>query len=393
MINAKQLKECTKNLTVLYVEDDDRLREDTTKLLNNFYSEVHTATNGLEGIEKYTKGSYDLIITDLNMPVMGGLEMSREIKSYNFEQAIIITSAYDESKYLIDLINIGVDTFILKPLDLQMFLAALYRVCKGISDAKELERFYDILEQKVVEETEKRRQSEQMLIQKGRLAAMGELMQAIAHQWKQPLNGLGLILQDLAEAYEYGEVNESFIKDMVENGMAQINFLSKTIDDFRSFLMPGRKKVPFNLHDAIVNTLSLVGVNFSSQNIAITINGDKTIQGIGYPNEFKQVILNVLHNALDTMEERDTKDRCIEVSLFSKDTYAVTTITDNAGGISSDIIDKIFAPYFTTKNEEKGTGIGLYMSKTIIEKNMGGRLFANNTGNGAMFTIELQQST
>lgn len=391
MINAKRLKECTGNLTVLYVEDDNKLREDTTRLLKNFYNDVQIATNGYEGLEKYKNGAYDLIITDLNMPVMDGMEMSREIKLIDPEQVIVVTSAYDDSKYLIDLINMGVDTFILKPLDLQRFLGALYRVCKAINDAKELERFYDLLEQKVVEETEKRRQSEQMLIQKGRLAAMGELLAAIAHQWRQPLNALALMLQDLGEAYVYGEVNEQFMHDVVQKGMEQIKFLSKTIDDFRDFLTPSRKKAAFNLYEAIVNTLSLIGGRYSSQNIEITINGDKNIQAAGYPNEFKQVILNILHNAADAIQRRHIKNGSIEIGLSLNTGHAITTIKDNAGGISPDIIDKIFDPYFTTKEEQQGTGIGLYMSRTIIEKNMDGRLCASNTGKGAMFTIELKQ--
>jgi C4-dicarboxylate-specific signal transduction histidine kinase len=233
------------------------------------------------------------------------------------------------------------------------------------------------------------REKEQMLIQQSRLAAMGEMIGNIAHQWRQPLNTLGLTIQQLPLYYDFGKIDREFLVHTVSSSMGLIQYMSKTIDDFRNYFKPDKEKIAFNVNEAISNTLTLLEGSLQNPIICIEIDARNNPVIIGYQNEFTQVILNVLINARDVLIEREIDDPKIMITISGKDGCAVVTVADNAGGIPEDIMDKIFDPYFTTKGPEIGTGVGLFMSKTIIEKNMGGRLSVRNSADGAEFRIEV----
>jgi C4-dicarboxylate-specific signal transduction histidine kinase len=171
--------------------------------------------------------------------------------------------------------------------------------------------------------------------------------------------------------------------------MGIIQHLSQTIDTFRDFLISSKEKTPFKVDQIIAKAVSLVEENYTSQGIHIDIGSTGDPQIIGHPNEFGQVLLNLLRNAKDAMLEQGVNDARITVRSWSENARAVVTITDNAGGIKEEILDKIFDAYFTTKDLGKGTGVGLFISKNIIENNLGGRLSARNVEGGAEFRIEV----
>jgi PAS domain S-box-containing protein len=233
------------------------------------------------------------------------------------------------------------------------------------------------------------REKEQMLIQQSRLAAMGEMIGNIAHQWRQPLNLLGLTTQQLLMYYDMGEFDRKFLAENVEVSMKLIHHMSKTIDDFRNFFKPDKEKNRFRVQEAITDTLTLLDGSLHNPSIKVEIvaNDDPVING--YANEFAQVILNLVINAKDVFTEREVSDAKLTITVSSENGFAVVTVADNAGGVPEEIIDKIFEPYFTTKGPQGGTGVGLFMSKTIIEKNMGGKLAVCNKENGAEFRIEV----
>jgi len=238
--------------------------------------------------------------------------------------------------------------------------------------------------------TEAALQKERMLIQQSRQAAMGEMIGNIAHQWRQPLNTLGLILQELPYNQKNGTLTGETLDESVRRAKKVIFHMSQTIDDFRNFFRPDKEKVSFKLNDIVVKAVSLVDSSFTNQGIQIDIDHQEDISIHGYPTEFSQVILNILVNSRDAFIEcTNDGPRLVLIRLFSEDGRAVLTITDNAKGIAEENLSRIFEPYFTTKAPDKGTGVGLYMSKTIIEKNMGGILSARNSGNGAEFRIEV----
>jgi PAS domain S-box-containing protein len=233
------------------------------------------------------------------------------------------------------------------------------------------------------------REKEQMLIQQGRLAAMGEMIGNIAHQWRQPLNMLGLLAQKSLLFYDLGEFDRTFLAETVTKEMDLIQHMSKTIDDFGNYFKPNKEKTGFVVLEVIENTLSLLKGSLQSPLISVEIVEKAAPVIYGYPNEFSQVLLNILINAKDVLTERETEAPRVTITVFHEAGRAVVTVADNAGGIPVDIMDRIFEPYFTTKGPQQGTGIGLFMSKTIIEKNMGGRLSVRNAPKGAEFRIEV----
>ncbi|MBF0487694.1 MAG: PAS domain S-box protein [Nitrospirae bacterium] len=279
----------------------------------------------------------------------------------------------------------------------------IYGLCGVSTDITErkimeeqLRRLNDHLMELVDEETQKRRQQEQMLIQQSKMAAMGEMIGLIAHQWRQPLNAIGMVVQDIKEAYNYGELNEKYIQETVDTTMNQVYFMSKTIEDFKDFFKPSKKKVRFDVKTAIQELLSMFEQMFKKNDVDIfmRIAQDAVLITEGYPNEFKQVILNIMNNAKDAItskrESGDAIQGRIDINIINnvERNKIIISIKDNGGGIPEHIINNIFDPYYTTKGE-KGTGIGLYMSKTIIETNMGGSLEVSNVDGGAEFVIEL----
>lgn len=253
------------------------------------------------------------------------------------------------------------------------------------------------LERRVNEEIESRRRHEQLLIQQSKLAAMGEMIGAIAHQWRQPLNAIGLMIQNLQDAHTFGELDREYIEKFISDGMFQIEFMSRTIDDFRNFFRPTKEKEVFDVMKAVEEVLNILRAQLSGNFVRTGFKRElrSPIFVSGYPNEFKQVLLNLINNSKDAILGEREKGRLennegeILVSVHEEGGKSVISILDNGGGIPENIIDRIFEPYYTTKDPGKGTGIGLYMSKTIIENNMGGSLKARNTGGGAEFTVIL----
>jgi len=253
----------------------------------------------------------------------------------------------------------------------------------------QLEELNLSLEERVRAAVSEMREKDRILIQQSRLAAMGEMINNIAHQWRQPLNVLGLLNQQMRMDYDSAAFSKEYLDTNVDKSMKIINHMSQTIDDFRKFFKPDKEKVEFKIYDVVARAISLVEDGFRNLQIGIDfrVYADPVITG--YPNEFSHVLLNILMNARDTFLERRISDARVSIALRTVDERAVVTIADNAGGIAEDIIDKIFDPYFSTKGPDNGTGLGLFMSKNIIEKSMAGRLTARNTDQGAEFKIEI----
>ncbi len=253
---------------------------------------------------------------------------------------------------------------------------------------REIEVLNKSLEDRVQEEVMKNLEKDQLLIQQSKMAAMGDMMGNIAHQWRQPLNTLAIAIQDIEDAFLFDEIDEEYIRAFIALSMENVSYMSKTIDDFRNFFRPSKTKERFRLKDAIEDILQIVTAQLKNNRIDITLVGEN-YEVIGYPNEFKQVILNLTNNAKDAiLDNRQSGAGLIKIEISNySDQFKEVRITDNGGGVPEHLIDKIFEPYFTTKEGNKGTGIGLYMSKTIIEENMKGELRLANVKNGALFSI------
>ncbi len=245
------------------------------------------------------------------------------------------------------------------------------------------------LEEKVIKEVEKNRQKEKMMLQQSRLAQMGEMISMIAHQWRQPLNILAMLSQTIILKYHRDKLNDKAIEYFKKNSNKQIQNMSQTINDFRDFFKPEKERVEFILNDIIKNTIDMVMPVFIEKQIDIIFDINNKFMILGFPNELSQTILNIVNNAKDALIENEIKDKQIIISLKMDSENIILTISDNAGGIPLNIIDKIFDPYFSTKEEKNGTGLGLYMSKIIIEEHMGGKVTVSNQDKGAVFLISL----
>ncbi len=247
---------------------------------------------------------------------------------------------------------------------------------------KELNNINKTLHEKIKKAVDDNIKKDKMLQEQAKLAAMGEMIGAIAHQWRQPLNALSLGIQNLDDDYEDGLINELFIDKFIYDNQKIIKFMSVTIDDFRNFFRVDKNKEHFSIKDAVSAVINIQTALFVDLNIAVDIKGNDFYID-AYKSEFKQVILNLLNNAKDVLVERDIKDAKIEIILKDNE----INICDNAGGVPDNIIQRIFEPYFTTKEQGKGTGIGLYMSKMIIDDSIEGKLSVQNNNNGAVFKI------
>ncbi|WP_139488575.1 PAS domain-containing sensor histidine kinase [Brevibacillus dissolubilis] len=252
---------------------------------------------------------------------------------------------------------------------------------------RELSILNGILEQRVQDEVQKNREKDHLLIHQSRFAAVGEMIGHIAHQWRQPLNSIGLIIQDVKEAYEYGEIDQEYLEESTRESMRLIKHMSDTIDDFRNFFNPNKEKYVLSPAEMVRRGVSIFNPEIKHGEINVTYDIQDDLRIVGNPNEFNQVLLNFFQNSKQAFQERKTQEKEIHIVGFEYCGQVVIQFEDTAGGIPEEIIGKVFDPYFTTKQE--GTGIGLYMCKTIVEENLGGKIAATNTERGALLTLFL----
>jgi len=262
-----------------------------------------------------------------------------------------------------------------------MVVALMVLHVKELKHKMQLNHLNNSLEARIAQEVKKGHEKDKALMIQAKNAAMGEMIGSIAHQWRQPLNALGMRVQDVEDAYEYGELDKVYVRDMVKNSMELINHMSKTIDDFRSFFLPSKEIESFDVKKSVDESLSILSSLLSQWYIDVAYEGESFLVE-GYPSEFKQVIINIITNAKDAFVSQKTENPMIHIQMKNKTIY----IEDNAGGIPLEVIPRIFEPYFSTKFASQGTGIGLYMSKNIIE-GMNGTLEVENISNGARFSI------
>lgn len=246
------------------------------------------------------------------------------------------------------------------------------------------------LDSRVRQEIEKNKEKDLMLMRQSKLAGMGEMIGNIAHQWRQPINSLGLIMSDLEDAARYGECDLAYIHNAAAKSKKIIQKMSCTIDDFRHFFRIDKSICTFGLLKVTEECLNLVDASMKSSNISIVVRCEREVNVTGYANEYSQALMNILSNARDAIIERKVAGGEIIVEIGQDGEFGVHRISDNGGGIAVEVLPKIFDPHFTTK--ENGVGIGLYMTVLSVEKNMNGRIAVENTAHGARFSLYLPRA-
>ncbi|QDF28902.1 sensor histidine kinase [Halarcobacter anaerophilus] len=229
-----------------------------------------------------------------------------------------------------------------------------------------------------------------ILIEQSKSAAMGEMISMIAHQWRQPLQAVSLLVQKLPlSKLKDGYIDDELLAQVEKDITSQLEYMSSTIDNFRDFFLPNKPKEKILVNELISRSIDFISFMLKNNSIQIEVNTKDDVLLSCYVNELIQVLINIIKNAVDILIERDIKNREIKINSYKEDSSLIITIEDNAGGIKEEIIDKVFNPYFSTKDKKNGTGLGLYMSKTIVEKQSLGSLSVENSQIGAKFKIIL----
>ena len=245
------------------------------------------------------------------------------------------------------------------------------------------------LEDRIYNEVEKNRQKDQQLIQQSRLASMGEMINMIAHQWRQPLSAISSTVQGLNLKLTLKKYDEALFSEKLDDVNRYAQYLSQTIDDFRQFFKTSKETKEVTLEEVIKKVLGIIHVTLENKKITLMIDFKSNESLMTYPNELMQVLLNLVKNAEDILVENKVESPWIKIETSKNDANLILEVSDNGGGIPHEIIDRIYDPYFSTKMQKDGTGLGLYMSQKIIEEHCGGHLSASNSPQGAVFTIIL----
>jgi len=388
MCKIEELLEFSQTLTLLYVEDNLDARAMTVMLLEDYFGGIEVAKNGLEALEIFQQKNVDIVITDITMPKLDGLSLARKIKEYNEEIPVLIFSAYNDVEKFMEAIAIGVDGYLVKPLDLTQLQNSLCKAFKGIKTLRENEQYKKALESKVQNQTDVLRKKDTLLLEQAKFAAMGEMIDIIAHQWKQPLNTVVMHSSYLEECLksdkkiDYDELAEYF-----QNVNTQVEYLLHTLNQFRGFFRPNSVMVSTSIKEVIDATLILLKDQLIAHSVVVEVLCTDTLELFVHPNDLKQLFINIINNAKEAMEKDAIAKEKRKITICCKEyeNEIVITIADSGKGIPKEIQSEIFTMNFTTKSKSGGTGIGLYMCALICEKY--NATIAVDNDNGAVFTM------
>ncbi len=337
--------------------------------LNDFFSYLNHKKNSVEKIEINSKDEFHQMATSINTNVA--------IIQKNIQNNEIVIK--DATKVLENIKSGNLGTRVLKTSNNE----ALNELKIMMNDMMEN------LEEKIQKEINSRLEQEQLLIQQSKLASMGEMIGNIAHQWRQPLAQISAIHMNMKITYDFNKFTKEYIDTKIKEANKLTSYMSQTISDFQNFFKPQGEKEEFSIEKACLDAYHILESSLKYHEINVDFNLIEDTNVFGYKNEYSQVILNVLSNAKDILIERKIQNPKINIEIKEGENFAIVKIRDNARGVEKDIINKIFEPYFTTRHKTQGTGIGLYMSKNIIERNMSGFINVKNVENGALFTIKV----
>lgn len=364
-------------LKILYAEDDKEVADSIARTISlcSDIESIDIAGNGEEALKYFNqKGDYDIVISDIQMPKLNGLDAIKEIKSKNPELFTIITTAFNEKEYLYDSIESGVDKYLLKPLDLNKLISLI-------------NTYY---EQKKIKE-DYTHQKEILLVE-SKAATLGHMMDAVAHQWKQPLGVISMLNSTIQFQIENKMLDIAKLKEFTFDISNAIEHMSTTLDEFRSFIKPDKQKTEFSIKNSLEKVQDIMKYDLSSKKIKMDFDFSSDFLINGYENQFIHIILNFVSNSIDAFDEKSDIEKK-EIKITLKDTPYVNQIIyeDNAGGIDKSDLENIFKIGFTTKESLNGTGVGLYLCEQIASVH-NAKIEVENISGGARFTINIMKA-
>jgi len=324
---------------------------------------VIQANSGLEALESVLSQKPHLIILDIQMPEMDGFEVAQLLKANKDTQdipIIFLTAAYKSEEFVEQGFVLGAVDYLTKPIDEHQFANRIN------------------LYTKLIKSVEENRQKDLMLNEQSKLASMGEMIGNIAHQWRQPLSVIATGVTGMQLEKSYGLLTDEKFEETCDIINNNAQYLSKTIDDFKNFVTGERVKKPFNLKKDIDSFLHLVEGTIKNKNIEVILDLDEDIIIDGYENELTQCLINIFNNAKDVLLSNEDTNRLIFITTKIENKEIIIEVKDNGGGILDNIINRVFEPYFTTKHQSQGTGLGLHMTYNLIKEGMSGSIDVYN---------------
>lgn len=371
---------------ILIVDDVSENIQVALNVLKPMGTTLSFATSGEEALSLIEHRKPSLILLDVMMPNMDGFEVCKILKGnilYNDIPIIFLTAKSSVDDIVKGFTYGGID-YITKPFESRELFIRVKTHLKNFLLQEHLKEQLKYLLQE-------RDKIKMLLSQQSKMASMGGMLSSISHQWKQPLSVISLSAVDTMVSEQLKDTPDEAVLNNLNIIEKQIEFMVSTMHDFSNFFKPDKEKIKFSLMHSSYELINLFSKTFIEDNIIINLNSknEQNVEVFGYENMYKQALLNIIVNAVDAIRENNSVDKNIFVECDSDDKYGIVTITNYAGQIPNENIDKIFDQFFTTKDEQ-GTGIGLSMTKQIIEDLGGGELSVKNIENGVIFTIKLE---
>ncbi len=370
---------------VLVVDDSQFFADHVASVLRNQNYTVHTCIESTQVYDFLKENIVNLLITDLEMPQMDGIELLRQIrKDDNFlDLPIIGLSGTTNQDMISRLLKSGANDFLAKPFIIENLLLKVDVTVSLYKKQRKLSELNQFLQEEIKNKVEEIRTKDQVMELDNRHAQMGQMINALTHQWKQPLHGITLAAEYLKEDF----VAPGQKQEVVQTIQEQVRFLTETMDYFRHFFKPHKEMERFSPFQAFQNIFKLLGDTYHE--IDISLKGDENLFVLGYPNEFYQVIINLLNNAQDAFREKRVLHPQVFIEVFKEHKKIMIVVRDNAGGIPESVIERIFDQFVTTKGS-KGTGIGLQMVYSVLKK-ISGKIEVRNVKEGAEFIMSLPE--
>ncbi len=355
----------------------------------------YNAENGLKMLKETT---YNLLILDMELPDIHGLEVLKLLRNHSkyINLPILVLSGTSTPNIIRDALKNGANDFLKKPfifeefiLKVDLWIDYFKKEVELIDKTSKLEFTNNNLKKIIAHEVKKNREKDKIMFHQSRHAQMGEMIAMIAHQWRQPLNAISATVTFINQKVKMNKFDAKTSLVIVSKMHNYVQHLSSTIDDFRTFFKPEKEKILTDFEIICKKALNIIEITLTNKNIILIKDIKNTKKIFTYENELIQVIINLLKNSEDILTNKNIKNPIIEI----KSDGTTLSIWDNGGGIDDTISNKIFDPYFSTKSEKEGTGLGLYMSKIIVEKHCHGKLSTKNHNNGTIFTIDIPQKS
>ena len=389
--------QATINENILIIDDSSFICKQIKTILEPRNYNVDYALTAKKGVKQLKTKKYNLLILDMELPDIHGLDLLKIIrKDINFRHLpIMVLSGTTTPEIVREILKNGANDILKKPFVFEEFILKVdlwidYFQKDQLLQEKnhELNFLNNNLEKLVYNEVQKSREKDKIMFQQSRQAQMGEMIAMIAHQWRQPLNVIGTASSVINQRIKRNKLSVETSIQLTSKISENIEYLSATINDFRDFFKPEKEMQVTNFDLILKKSLNLVESSLAANKIEFTIEKNKITEFLSYENELVQVVLNLLKNAEDVLTHKNIKRPKILLQIHATTLH----ISDNGGGIPENILEKIFDPYFSTKLEKEGTGLGLYMSKIIVEEHCSGKLSIRNSSDGAFFSIILKNN-